>query len=78
TVKRLHADDSADSRVKVGNRQAPLQDQKPHPEKVGFLRLPGKNRRRKHRRRQTLEALRLFWSHSFPIRSAFAYRVSSR
>jgi hypothetical protein len=23
TVKRLHADDSADSRVKVGNRQAP-------------------------------------------------------
>ena len=24
TVKRLHADDSADSRVKVGNRQAPL------------------------------------------------------
>ncbi len=39
TVKRLHADDSADSRVKVGNRQAPLQHQKPHPEKVGFLRL---------------------------------------
>src|SRR5579864_8509609 len=31
TVKRLHADDSADSRVKVGNRQAPLQHQKPHP-----------------------------------------------
>ena len=27
------------ARVKVGNRQAPLQDQKPHPEKVGFLRL---------------------------------------
>ena len=24
TVKRLHADDSADTRVKVGNRQAPL------------------------------------------------------
>ena len=24
TVKRLHADDSADSRVKVGNRQAPF------------------------------------------------------
>ena len=39
TVKRLHADDSADSRVKVGNRQAPQQQQKPHPEKVGFLRL---------------------------------------
>ena len=39
TVKRLHADDSADSRVKVGNRQAPQQHQKPHPEKVGFLRL---------------------------------------
>lgn len=39
TVKRLHADDSADSRVKVGNRQAPQQHQKPHPEKVGFMRL---------------------------------------
>ncbi|MCX4158328.1 MULTISPECIES: hypothetical protein, partial [Paraburkholderia] len=36
-------DDSADSRVKVGNRQAPQHDQKPHPEKVGFLRLRGKN-----------------------------------
>ena len=40
TVKRLHADDSADTRVKVGYRQAPQQQQKPHPEKVGFLRLP--------------------------------------
>jgi hypothetical protein len=39
TVKRLHADDSADSRVKVGNRQAPQHVQKPHPTKVGFLRL---------------------------------------
>src|ERR1700761_7384471 len=39
TVKRLHADDSASSRVKVGNRQAPQQQQKPHPKKVGFLRL---------------------------------------
>ena len=44
TVKRLHANDSADTRVKVGNRQAPhsLQltaaSQKPHPQKVGFLR----------------------------------------
>ena len=27
------------ARVKVGNRQAPLQHQKPHPTKVGFLRL---------------------------------------
>jgi hypothetical protein len=27
TVKRLHADDSADSRVKVGNRQAPYAGQ---------------------------------------------------
>jgi hypothetical protein len=27
------------TRVKVGNRQAPLQYQKPHPLKVGFLRL---------------------------------------
>ena len=27
------------TRVKVGNRQAPLQHQKPHPRKVGFLRL---------------------------------------
>ncbi|WP_235024757.1 hypothetical protein, partial [Caballeronia arvi] len=32
-------DDSADSRVKVGNRQAPhAAKQKPHPTKVGFLR----------------------------------------
>jgi hypothetical protein len=29
------------TRVKVGNRQAPQQCQKPHPEKVGFLRLQG-------------------------------------
>ena len=29
TVKRLHADDSADSRVKVGNRQAPLKNPLP-------------------------------------------------
>ncbi|MGF6574303.1 hypothetical protein ABH945_006426 [Paraburkholderia sp. GAS333] len=27
------------ARVKVGNRQAPQQHQKPHPAKVGFLRL---------------------------------------
>jgi hypothetical protein len=27
------------TRVKVGNRQAPRSKQKPHPEKVGFLRL---------------------------------------
>ena len=44
TVKRLHANDSADTRVKVGNRQAPhalhciAAKQKPHPIKVGFLR----------------------------------------
>ena len=44
TVKRLHANDSADTRVKVGNRQAPhtlhciAAKQKPHPTKVGFLR----------------------------------------
>ncbi len=43
TVKRLHANDSADTRVKVGNRQASsfavsstAAKQKPHPEKVGF------------------------------------------
>ncbi|MDR8051550.1 hypothetical protein, partial [Burkholderia cenocepacia] len=29
TVKRLYADDSADSRVKVGNRQAPLKPETP-------------------------------------------------
>ncbi len=29
TVKRLHADDSADPRVKVGNRQAPQPHQTP-------------------------------------------------
>jgi hypothetical protein len=37
-VKRLHANDSADTRVKVGNRQAIHFKQKPHPSKVGFLR----------------------------------------
>jgi hypothetical protein len=31
TVKRLHADDSADTRVKVGNRQAPHASPKPPP-----------------------------------------------
>ena len=36
TVKRLHADDSADSRVKVGNRQAPQHVQKPRPQRRGF------------------------------------------
>jgi hypothetical protein len=40
TVKRLHADDSADARVKVGNRQAPLLIEKsisPNPIGWGFL-----------------------------------------
>ncbi|WP_219817259.1 MULTISPECIES: hypothetical protein, partial [Burkholderia] len=36
TVKRLYADDSADSRVKVGNRQAPS-SQKPPPDKAGVF-----------------------------------------
>jgi hypothetical protein len=39
-VKRLHADDSADARVKVGNRQAPLLIEKsisPNPFGWGFL-----------------------------------------
>ena len=37
TVKRLHADDSADSRVKVGNRQAPQQQtETPPPNRWGF------------------------------------------
>ena len=36
------------TRVKVGNRQAPLQQQKPHPEKVGFLRLPRQKTAEKH------------------------------
>ena len=36
TVKRLHADDSADTRVKVGNRQAPLKNPLLHSSK-GFL-----------------------------------------
>ncbi|WP_230945317.1 hypothetical protein, partial [Burkholderia cepacia] len=35
TVKRLYADDSADSRVKVGNRQAPLA-KNPRPKGGGF------------------------------------------
>ena len=30
TVKRLSADDSADSRVKVGHRQAPIPQISPH------------------------------------------------
>ena len=38
TVKRLHANDSADTRVKVGNRQAPQKSKTP-PHQVGFLRL---------------------------------------
>ena len=38
TVKRLHADDSADSRVKVGNRQAPhASPLNPHPTSGGFV-----------------------------------------
>jgi hypothetical protein len=42
TVKRLHANDSADSRVKVGNRQAPhslqasAQRSKTPPKRWGF------------------------------------------
>ncbi len=42
TVKRLHANDSADTRVKVGNRQAPPSQPlkssvpKPHPSWWGF------------------------------------------
>ena len=36
TVKRLHANDSADTRVKVGNRQAPhASTLKPPPQKGG-------------------------------------------
>ncbi|WP_334007878.1 hypothetical protein, partial [Burkholderia orbicola] len=42
TVKRLYADDSADSRVKVGNRQAPS-SQEPPPERRGFLHFSGGN-----------------------------------
>jgi hypothetical protein len=34
------------TRVKVGNRQAPRSKQKPHPEKVGFLRLPKRYQQR--------------------------------
>ncbi|WP_230945173.1 hypothetical protein, partial [Burkholderia territorii] len=36
TVKRLYADDSADSRVKVGNRQAPLKPETPARQGGGF------------------------------------------
>ncbi|MBR8159469.1 hypothetical protein KDX20_34180, partial [Burkholderia cenocepacia] len=36
TVKRLYADDSADSRVKVGNRQAPLKPKTPARQGGGF------------------------------------------
>ena len=41
TVKRLHANDSADTRVKVGNRQAVTMSETP-PTQVGFLRLPSR------------------------------------
>ncbi|MGF6999579.1 hypothetical protein, partial [Paraburkholderia sp. GAS32] len=66
--------DSADSRVKVGNRQAPLQDQKPHPEKVGFLRLRGKNQPSENIATVRPCPVRLLSCryHSFPIRSAVA------
>ena len=39
-MKRLYADDSADSRVKVGNRQAPLA-KNPRPTRRGFLHWRG-------------------------------------
>ena len=35
-MKRLYADDSADSRVKVGNRQAPLKPETPARQGGGF------------------------------------------
>ena len=37
TVKRLSADDSADSRVKVGHRQALTADNAPNPNRLGVL-----------------------------------------
>ncbi|MBY4832965.1 hypothetical protein, partial [Burkholderia dolosa] len=43
TVKRLYADDSADSRVKVGNRQAPLAAQTPAQSAGVFAFAPRKN-----------------------------------
>ena len=39
TVKRLSADDSADSRVKVGHRQAPIHPQPPIQSNRGLLGL---------------------------------------
>ena len=42
TVKRLSADDSADSRVKVGHRQA-FKPQKAQLERVGLFVLSGMN-----------------------------------
>ncbi|WP_250436093.1 MULTISPECIES: hypothetical protein, partial [unclassified Caballeronia] len=39
TVKRLHADDSADTRVKVGNRQAPHASNKNPTPKGGVFAL---------------------------------------
>ena len=42
TVKRLSADDSADTRVKVGHRQTPLKE--PQAQRAwGFLRLGAAN-----------------------------------
>ena len=39
TVKRLSADDSAGSRVKVGHRQATIESQSPRPHGRGLLLL---------------------------------------
>ncbi|WP_232482221.1 hypothetical protein, partial [Burkholderia ubonensis] len=52
TVKRLYADDSADSRVKVGNRQAPS-SQKPPPNRRGFLHFQRRKCIRRRRRAKT-------------------------
>lgn len=45
-MKRLYADDSADSRVKVGNRQAPLAAQTPAQSAGVFAFVRRKNIRR--------------------------------
>ncbi|WP_250435246.1 hypothetical protein, partial [Caballeronia sp. ATUFL_F2_KS9A] len=61
TVKRLHADDSADTRVKVGNRQAPHAPNKNPTPKGGVFAFEARYLRiREVRVAQALESLYSF------------------
>ena len=67
-MKRLSADDSAGSRVKVGHRQAPhRQPQKAQPARLGFLlegSLPASGRCNAMEKRQLTDCA-LFTLHAF-------------